>query len=393
MAECNEARLPLTNESVQKWARTNFPGPFRALPRTPRLTWIAFDESSFALSRAIWRSLGRSSHKQLLDIGAYAPGPDLNDEEPTDRVAAHVHEDEAEVSFYRIVETPYGDELQSVKSTSTVAFSAPFCNVGDDTGGSEAIHRVSALIRYYFLAAGHVKELLRSKLDPTMFTRNFKDACSWIENGGERPIAMPSRRLSVSTMVTSQDNVAIRPKRSSTISTISRSSADAARAPAIHRSVTDSISMKVKRERDVESPARPTKHPRRTLSEQIRIPALREQEPVKSPRSPAPERVNRALSERIQDLKMQKSELEQRMAQEKRNHETELERVTKELAGMKTRLASVESASEQLQGEMQLLRKRVEQAEQDAVVAKDELLYVRKGLAHEHGEAARKWSA
>ena len=213
MAECNEARLPLTNESVQKWARANFPGPFRALPRTPRLTWIEFDESSFALSRAIWRSLGRSSHKQLLDIGAYAPGPDLNEEEPTDRVAAHVHEDEAEVSFYRIVETPYGDELQSVKSTSTVAFSAPFCNVG----GSEAIHRVSALIRYYFLAAGHVKELLRSKLDPTMFTRNFKDACSWIENGGERPIAMPSRRLSGSTMVTSQDNVAIRPKRSSTI--------------------------------------------------------------------------------------------------------------------------------------------------------------------------------
>lgn len=217
MADCNEARLPLTIDSVQKWARASFPGPFRALPRTPRLTWIEFDESSFAISRAIWRSLGRSSHKQLLAIGAYAPGPDLDDDEPNDRVAAHVHEDEAEVSFYRIVETPYGDELQSVKSTSTVAFSAPFCNVGDDTGGSEAIHRVSALIRYYFLAAGHVKELLRSKLDPTMFTRNFKDACSWIENGGERPVAAPSRRLSVSTVAAPQDNVAIRPKRSSTI--------------------------------------------------------------------------------------------------------------------------------------------------------------------------------
>lgn len=148
--------------------------------------------------------------------------------------------------------------------------------------------------------------------------------------------------------------------------------------------------MKVKRERDVESSARPTKHPRRTLSEQIRIPLLRDQELVKSPRSPAPERVNRALSERIQDLKEQKSELEQRMAQERRSHQQELERVTKELDGMRTTLASVESS---LREEIQLLRKRVEQAEQDAAAAKAEQFEVRKGLAQQHGEAARKWSA
>lgn len=212
MTDFNETRTPLTALNVQAWARANFPVPFRALPRAARLQWIEVDET-YTISRAIWRSLGRSSHKQLLVIGGYAPGPDV--EEPTDRVTAHVHSDEAEVSFYRIAENADGThELHSVNFTATVAFHAPFCDLGDDTGPSKAIHRVSALILYYFLAAGHLKELIRTKSDPTMFTRNFRDACFWVENEGERPSLMPSRRSSGS-----QDAIAVRPKRSSTICT------------------------------------------------------------------------------------------------------------------------------------------------------------------------------
>jgi hypothetical protein len=219
MYDFNEARSPLTNDNVQTWARTNFSAPFRALPRHARLNWTGFEE--FTMSRPVWRSLGRSSHKQLLVIGGYAPGPEV-EEEPTDRVVAHVHTDEAEVSFYRISEvedTDGGLELQPVNSTATVAFHAPFCHVGDDTGGSKAIHRVSALILYYFLAAGHVKELVRSKSDPTMFTRNFRDACAWIENEGERPTLPPSRRSSgfIPLPLCSPTSVPVRPKRSSTI--------------------------------------------------------------------------------------------------------------------------------------------------------------------------------
>jgi hypothetical protein len=219
MYDFNEARSPLTNDNVQTWARTNFSAPFRALPRHARLNWTGFEE--FTMSRPVWRSLGRSSHKQLRVIGGYAPGPEV-EEEPTDRVVAHVHTDEAEVSFYRISEvedTDGGLELQPVNSTATVAFHAPFCHVGDDTGGSKAIHRVSALILYYFLAAGHVKELVRSKSDPTMFTRNFRDACAWIENEGERPTLPPSRRSSgfIPLPLCSPTSVPVRPKRSSTI--------------------------------------------------------------------------------------------------------------------------------------------------------------------------------
>jgi hypothetical protein len=210
MADFSETRSPLTNENVQAWARANFAAPFRALPRAARLQWIEFDQS-FTISRAIWRSLGRSTHKQLLVIGGYAPGPAGDDDEPTDRVTAHVHADEAEVSFYRIAELENGSsELQFVNSTSTVAFHAPFCDVGDDTGGSKA------LILYYFLAAGHVKELCRTKSDPTMFTRNFKDACLWVQNEGERPLLPPSRK---SEPAVSQDNIVVRSKRSSTICT------------------------------------------------------------------------------------------------------------------------------------------------------------------------------
>ena len=216
MTDLGDARFPLTKDNVQDWARKNFPLPFRALPKAAPSKWIRFDSASFSISRSVWRSLDRSVHKQLLVIGGYAPGPNIVDE-PTDHVVAHVHMDEAEVSFYRIAEAVDGsDELLSVTSTSSVAFHAPFCDVGEDTGGSKAIHRVSALILFYFLAAGYVRELPRTKSDPTMFTRNFKDACFWVENGGQRPIAAPSRRSSTA-MAAPSDGVIARPTRASTI--------------------------------------------------------------------------------------------------------------------------------------------------------------------------------
>jgi hypothetical protein len=216
MPNFNEAKSPLTSDNVQTWARAHFSGPFRALPRPAKLKWMEIDD--FRKSRPVFRSLGRSSHKQLLVIGGYAPGPDI-EEEPTDQVVAHVHTDEAEVSFYRIAEAAEDNELelQPVNSTATVAFHTPFCDVGEDTGGSKAIHRVSALILFYFLAAGHVKELVRNKSDPTMFTRNFRDACAWVENEGNRPILPPTRRGFGSMPSPPLPSIAVRPKRSSTV--------------------------------------------------------------------------------------------------------------------------------------------------------------------------------
>ncbi|CAN9185049.1 unnamed protein product [Alternaria alternata] len=419
MTDFNETRSPLTNDNVQAWARANFAAPFRALPRAARLHWIQFDES-FTISRAIWRGLGRSTHKQLLVIGGYAPGPAGDDDEPIDRVTAHVHEDEAEVSFYRITELDDGSsELQAVNSTSTVAFHAPFCDVGDDMGGSKAIHRVSALILYYFLAAGHVKELCR--------TRKSEPSTPY-----------------------EKDSIVVRPKRSSTVSSLSRSITEDIQAPPIKRAATDSLNVKIKRERDedytgIASAIRPKKHPRRTLSEQIIVPSSLKQSTtapspssILSPRSPAPERVNRALTDRIQNLKdenaglkdvnaglkasvngleTEKIDLQKRMEKEShayRGLEMEFESIKKEMMAMKERLESVETSGEkvrvevdrlktveeaskelrkELRNEVEKLRGRVERSEKEAENAKEELLAVRRGLTKELGEAVKKWGA
>lgn len=449
MAEFNETRSPLTNDNVQAWARHHFAAPFRALPRAARLQWIEFDES-FTISRAIWRSLGRSTHKQLLVIGGYAPGPAGDDDEPIDRVTAHVHEDEAEVSFYRITELEDGsNELLSVNSTSTVAFHAPFCDVGDDTGGSKAIHRVSALILYYFLAAGHVKELSRTRSDPTMFTRNFRDACLWVQNEGERPLLPPSRKSEPSTPF-EKDPITVRPKRSSTVST-TRPVSDEYQHPTMKRAATDSLNIKIKRERDEDYPniptsaIRPKKHPRRTLSEQIVVPSKLQESTsmassgsILSPRSPAPERVNRALTDRINHLKdenaglkaslngleSEKSDLQQRMARESHAYRSmqiesdalkrEVEGMKREMNAMKERLEGVESSGEKMRLEVQRLvavenaskefrkelrsevdglRGRIERSEKEAENAKEELLAVRRGLTKELSEAVQKWGA
>lgn len=182
MSDFNEAKTLLNLENVQTWARTKFPEAFTALPKVSRVTFLDIAETSY--NRSVQRSLGRSTHNKLLIIGEYAPGS----EDPDSGVGAHVHSDNAEVSFYRIDEPAGGKmELHLVKSTSTVAFFAPFCDVGDDMGGSKAICRVSAIIQYYFLAAGFVNHLERHKQAPKMFTKNFEDACRWIKNGGERP--------------------------------------------------------------------------------------------------------------------------------------------------------------------------------------------------------------
>ncbi|KAH9883038.1 hypothetical protein J1614_000405 [Plenodomus biglobosus] len=424
MADFNETRTPLTSKNVQAWARTHFSAPFKALPRAATLKWIQV-EDSFTISRAVWRSLGRSAHKQLLVIGGYAPGPEVD--EPADLVTAHVHADEPDVSFYRITKNANGDnELFPVNSTSTVAFHAPFCDLGDDTGGSKAIHRVSALILYYFLAAGHVKELVRTRADPTMFTRSFRDACSWVENDGERPSLLPSRRSSGAT-TNSPDTVTVRPKRSSTICTPNSgmslrnarsqltldiasfarlNNAEAACAPPIKRSATDGISVKIKRERDEDSPVPPKKHPRRTLSEQIIIPKL--QESMMSPRSPAPERVNRALTDRIQNLKdenaglkdnineieAEKVGLQRRINKDARHYHTlkaDSEQTKRQLSAVLSRLTTMEEASEGLRLEVVALRERLEKAEKDTEAAKTELLGVRSGLTKDLGEAVEKW--
>jgi len=405
MADFNETKTPLTWKNVQAWARASFNASFKALPRVTTLRWIEV-EDSFTMSRAVWRSLGRSAHKQMLVIGGYSPGPEVD--ESSDLVTAHVHANETDVSFYRITKNANGEnELLPVNSTSTVAFHAPFCDLGDDTGGSSAIHRVSALIHYYFLAAGHLKELVRTPLFPTAFTRSFREACSWVENDGERPGLLPSRQSSGATSV-SQETPPVKPKQASTTPfTAQLNGAEVAHASPMRRSATDSLNVNIKRERDDDVSAPPKKHPRRTLSEQITIPRL--QEATMSPRSPAPERVNRALTDRIQhlkdenlglkdtirDIEAEKKGLQKRANKDARNYHTlkaEMELTKQELHDVRSRLSVVEEVSENLRLGVAGLQERLEKMEKDTESTKKELLGIRTGLAKNLGEAVKKWA-
>jgi len=135
-------------------------------------------------------------------------------------------------------------------------------------------------------------------------------------------------------------------------------------APPLKRSSTDNYGVNIKRERtdDTFVPlSRPKKHPRRTRSEySVTIPKLTEslKSSILSPRSPAPEKVHRALQDRIQNLKDENADLKDANKGLKENVaglEDEKADLRKELKTMKTRLTNVEI-------ELALLRERVEGA-------------------------------
>jgi DNA repair exonuclease SbcCD ATPase subunit len=233
------------------------------------------------------------------------------------------------------------------------------------------------------------------------------------------------------------------------VASLSRSIPEDIQAPPIKRAATDNLSIKIKRERDEDYPSiasaiRPKKH-RRTVSEQIVPPSnLKDSTSVPSPlsilspRSPAPERVNRALTDRIQHLKdenaglkasvtgleTEKTDLQKRMEKESHAYrglqiesdalKKESENMRKEMMAMKERLETVETSGEklrvqvdrltaveeaskelrkELRNEVEKLRGRVERSEKEAENAKEELLAVRRGLTKELGEAVKKWGA
>jgi predicted RNase H-like nuclease (RuvC/YqgF family) len=139
------------------------------------------------------------------------------------------------------------------------------------------------------------------------------------------------------------------------------------------RSATDSISVKIKRERDEDTPLPRKKHPRRTLSEQIVVTKFQDtilspNSPV--PRSPAPERVHRAFTDRIQVLKdenadlkddvsslsKEKEEFQRKIAKDARTLralKAESEQMRLDLTTVMTRLTSVETEVVELRANME----------------------------------------
>lgn len=214
-------KLPLTKQNVRSMALAGFPEAFDKLCTAVQDSkWLEFDvrdRKSIGEDRAVYRHLIRSPHNRLLVVGSYSPGSANTN--VSDRVAAHVHADPAEVRFYRIVErSDESRSLEDVNSTSSVDFDPPFCDVGDGEGDHKAGHRVTALIEWFFLDAGLVKELARPETDPGKFPNHFRQACLWVGNGGRQPHELLPRRSSGATIqVEEKEPIPVRPKRASTI--------------------------------------------------------------------------------------------------------------------------------------------------------------------------------
>ncbi|KAL1593309.1 hypothetical protein SLS60_010917 [Paraconiothyrium brasiliense] len=384
----SDTKIPLTAKTVRAIARASFAEPFEKLAgAVPDSKWLDFDVNdarSIGADRAVYRSLSRSKHKRLLVVGWYAPG--YGDERPTDRVAAHVHADPAEVRFYRIKESDDGSRsLEDVNSTSAVDFDSPFCDVGDGQGDHRAGHRVTALIEWFFLDAGLVPELTRPDGDPGKFTRNFRHACMWVGNDGSPPGELYTRRSSGANIKEEEkETIPVRPKRSLTTSASFRSpAAEEFRLPFMKRSATDTSP--VKRQREENPLVRPTKH-RRTLSEQV-APLTMPHHLMKSgsnppsPRTPTlndAERINRALGSRIIHLHEQYRTLKS-LFEETDNKQVE---IRKELHDTKVRVAHAESRSEELDREVSSLKARLQQAEEESTKLRAEILAGTNGASN-----------
>lgn len=388
-----DVKIPLTAKKVRSMARASFADSFDSLcSAVPDLKWLEFDvkdPQSIGNDRAVFRHLTRSEHNRLLVVGWYSPGP-ASDEKPTERVAAHVHADPAEVRFYRIVQAKDGPRsLEDVNSTSAVDFDPPFCDVGDDSGDHKAGHRVTALIEWFFLEAGLISELARSEGDPTKFPRNFRHACMWVSNRGINPVELVTRRPSgPNIQVEEKESIPVRPKRASTY--FSRhTGVDEFRSPPIKRSATDTA--QVKRQRDEDGLLRPSKH-RRTLSEQItplNLSHLKQSSNPPSPRTPTlndAERINRALGFRIINLH------EQYVALKSSFEETDGKQVElqKELDEARSVVARAQGRSEELETEVKSLRARLKQAEDESAKLRAEILgNGREGLERKARGSAR----
>ena len=146
------------------------------------------------------------------------------------------------------------------------------------------------------------------------------------------------------------------------------------------RSKTDEFDVKRKRPDSDGTSTRSRKHPRRTLSEQIYIPKVMGSEgSLLSPRSPAPERVNKALSDRIQHLKDENATLQLRIERETQGQQFAADQLIR------------------IEAQMQDLMKRVDQAEgavatakEDATAAKNEAASTRAELAKIRKDWAKK---
>jgi hypothetical protein len=178
----DETAPPWTLETIQRHALAEFQGPFEALPgpNTLRFEIVYWQGKVHRAGPSSW-PIGALS--LMLVVGVVDAVTDWT--EPP--VYAFVHgEGQNEIGYcYQTTEESTMVLLPRNSATlGSVEFEEPFCDLADQKTSISAVYaRGRALVLYYFLVCGHIKEITYYR----SFLLDFKTACGWVANQGKRP--------------------------------------------------------------------------------------------------------------------------------------------------------------------------------------------------------------
>ncbi|KAG9194737.1 hypothetical protein G6011_04772 [Alternaria panax] len=99
-------------------------------------------------------------------------------------VYAFVHGSKNHFVGHFLIKPDFSIRRISHHDMDNVEFEEPFCDLGDRTVGTKTVrNRIRAVVLFYFLAAGHVRDFGKYR----DFWRDFTKSCAWIANEGSLP--------------------------------------------------------------------------------------------------------------------------------------------------------------------------------------------------------------
>lgn len=179
--------------AVISWAEKNFLEDFQALPPASQLTFEprTLTKHLEIPSRNKFRRLPDSAAAHLLRIGNYDKSPTHAEDAPQAYACIGFEIDgaqETDLKVYYLYESETGNYMDISSQIQHVHWMEPFSLVSDGSSSGDR-QRVKALIVYYFLAAGHLYETQHYK----NFIKDFKAACAWVGNEGNKPPSKPRK--------------------------------------------------------------------------------------------------------------------------------------------------------------------------------------------------------
>lgn len=201
---------------IQEWASREFPAFFNALPAVGDLKFLKWDNNVHILCIGKCKrnsEMGTEGRATTMKIYASTSGPwDIRKRgiRKTGRrgIRMELLLKNKTTKDYNILSSDFkfcSDEISRFENGFR-GLHHPFCFLGDGVNNLRPLHRLRALVTYYFMAAGYI-DLVGGY---NGFLLEFKYACYWIANGGEMPprleLLSTPRRLRNNVGTTQEQN-------------------------------------------------------------------------------------------------------------------------------------------------------------------------------------------